>query len=199
MVRADLVVVRAVGVVGADHAAVGGQVVAHRVRLVPVGLDLVVAVGHRAGAVRGLRPCDQLGGGSREVRDAAADAFHHLVAERPHDDGRGVPVAVDGAGQIELGPGLVLVATQDGVVTGNGLAEPLAVILGVAVLRPVPHVEDLFDHEDALLVADVNQRLGCGVVRGADRVDAHLLENLDLALDGAAVGDRTERSLVMMH
>ena len=195
MGRADLVVVRAVGVVGADHAAVGGQVVAHGVRLVPVGLDLVVAVGHRAGAVRGLRPCDQLGGGSREARDAAADAFHHLVAERPHDDGRGVPVAVDGAGQVELGPGLVLVATQDGVVTGDGLA----VILGVAVLRPVPHVEDLFDHEDALLVADVNQRLGCGVVRGADRVDAHLLENLDLALDGAAVGDRTERSLVMMH
>ena len=185
MGRADLVVVRAVGVVGADHAAVGGQVVAHGVRLVPVGLDLVVAVGHRAGAVRGLRPCDQLGGGSREARDAAADAFHHLT--------------VDGAGQVELGPGLVLVATQDGVVTGDGLAEPLAVILGVAVLRPVPHVEDLFDHEDALLVADVNQRLGCGVVRGADRVDAHLLENLDLALDGAAVGDRTERSLVMMH
>ena len=72
----------------------------------------------------------------------------------------------------------------------------LELLVGTPPRRAIPLVEALVPHEDAHLVAEVEE-LGRGaVVRGAERVDAHVLEDLELATRGGTVERHAERTEV---
>jgi hypothetical protein len=77
---------------------------------------------------------------------------------------------------------------------------PLREVLAVAVLyfRPAPHVEGLVHHQEAHAVGELEQLRRGRVVARADRVRAHALQDLELALERAAVDGRAERAEVVV-
>ena len=78
---------------------------------------------------------------------------------------------------------------------------PVAEVEAVVVrgLGLGPGVERLVQDQDAEAVGDVEQ-LGRGrVVRGADGVHAHALQDLHLAFDGAVVDGGAERAEIVVH
>ena len=74
---------------------------------------------------------------------------------------------------------------------------PVQVVV-VGFLGQLPGIEKLVQHQESHLVAEVQQFRGGRIVRSADGVAAHLLEDLELALDGAAVDGRTQCSEIVM-
>ena len=72
-------------------------------------------------------------------------------------------------------------------------------MVSVPALCRIPLVEILQHHHEAHLVAKLDQLLGRHVVRSADRVAAHVLEDGELASDSSLVDRRSERTEVMMH
>ena len=62
-----------------------------------------------------------------------------------------------------------------------------------------PHVKGLVHHDEAHAVAQVEQLGGGRVVRTADAVAAHLLQYLQLALDGTGVDRRAQAAQVVVH
>ena len=188
------------GIVEADDAAEVGE----DLRLVvhAAAQELVVAEGGRTRGVGALDPVDEvLQHGAKvglEAGEAARGAVDHLVANGPHDDGGGVDVTRDGLLDVVLCPRLVGVVAHE-IGLAHGLAEETTVVVGVAVLALVPAVEDFLVHEHALLLADLDEGAGGRIVRGADGVATHLLEDAHLALDGGAGVHGAEGALVVVH
>ena len=118
--------------------------------------------------------------GDREA-DFRLPLLADLVADRPHHDGRVVAVAADEVREVRLPP----VVEVAGVGIGSALADR-------------PHVERLVQHEKTEPVAGVQHLDARRVVRCAHGVRAHLLQELQLALERACVGGRAERAGVRM-
>ena len=116
----------------------------------------------------------------RDLPAVRVRLLEHLVPDAPHHDARVVAVPADHVAQVALAP----------------LVEVLAV--AVLELGLPPHVERLVHHQEAHAVGGV-QQLGCGrIVAGADRVRAHPLQDLELALDRASVHGRAEGAEVVV-
>ena len=137
-------------------------------------------LGQHVGAMAEVQ--DEVGLGQAEgVGLGVAPLLQHLVADAPHEDGGMVAVAADEVGQVAL--------------------VPFIEVAGIVVRRLLlaPHVEGLIHHDEAHAVAEV-QQLRCGrVVRTADAVAAHLLQNFQLTLQGTDIDGRTQATQVVVH
>ena len=147
--------------------------------------DVVVAGGHAARRVQRLDGCDEFAGQRdgrivvRLVRIAAL--LRNLVADAPEDDARVVAVAPDEIRQVRLVPRV----------------EEARIV--IPRLRLPPHVEGLVHHEDAHRVAEVQQLRRRGIVRRADGVQAHFLQDCELALERPAVDRGAEGAHVVVE
>ena len=110
-----------------------------------------------------------------------APLFEHLVADAPHKDRRMIAVAQDEIMQIPF--------------------VPLVEIAGIIVSRLLlsPHIESLIHHNKAHPVAQVEQFRSGRIVRTADAVAAHLLQNLKLTLDSARIHGGSQASQVVVQ
>ena len=106
-------------------------------------------------------------------------ADRHLVADRPRRHARVVAVAADERLQVA--------------------ADILLEIGRAARHRIVPLVEALVPDDEAHPVAEVEELRRRCVVRGADRVNAHVLQNAQLAFRRRLVEDHAERTEVRMQ
>ncbi len=197
MERVQLCVRR--NIVHAVDAADCGQLILNVIQHGIVSL-LVVADRQRTGIILIEHPGDDVLRnliimGDRTIVAALGD----LIADRPHDDAWIIDAAADHGASVKFAPLHAGLAADDLVVCRNGLFKVRSVIIDVSVLILGPAVECFVDDEHAVLIADVEQD-GCGrVVRHADRVAAHFLQDAHLTLDSVAIRDRAQRSLVVVH
>ena len=76
---------------------------------------------------------------------------------------------------------------------------PLRPEIRVVSFGQLPHVECLVHHHHAHLVAEVEQSRRGRIVRGADRVAAHLLQQRQLSPRDVPVEGRADRPQVVVH
>ena len=110
-----------------------------------------------------------------------APLLEHLVANAPDEDGGMVAVAHDEVGEVTFVP----------------LVEVAGIVVGRLLLAP--HVKGFIHDDEAHAVAQVEQFGGRRVVRAADAVAPHLLQYLQLPLDGTRVDRRTQATQVVVH
>ena len=188
------------GVVIAHNAAVLGYHLGYLVGNVPVGFQLVVAECGRTGGVLFLDPINQvLGQGRILAVAAAAYAFKNLIAQAVHDDSGGIPVLANHGLDVELRPGHVGLAAENLVVGADGAVEPCRIVVHIAVLGLNPGIKCLVNEHHPLPVGNFHQGRGCRVVGDTDGIDAHVLQNLHLPLDGPVPGLGAQGALVMVH
>ena len=111
----------------------------------------------------------------------AAPLLQHLVADAPLYHGGMVAVALHLVGQVAL--------------------VPFVEVVGIVVLSlaAAPHVEELVLHQQSHAVAQRQQLGRRRIVRCSDGVHTHLLHDLQLTLDGAAVHHGSERTRIMVQ
>ena len=194
IVAMQLIVPAAVGVIDTDQTTSVGEVVG---MIIPrATLELVVAKRHGTRGVGLFGPLDKVELSSLVKRLGAAG--DHLVTHGPHDDRGRVKVTGDGRLKIELGPDLIGLGADD-LGVADLLIEETSVVEAVAVLRIGPAVEDLLVEQDTLLLAHLNEHARRRVVRRADGVAAHLLQDTHLALDSRTAIDGTQGALIVVH
>ena len=141
--------------------------------IVPLQVDIGArdALRHRACRVQ----CAHLGrqhlADAGGVRDAPVG---DLVADAPHHDGRVVAVAHQHRGEVAL----------------PVVLEELRII--VDVLGLLPHVRKLIHHQQAQLVAGVQEIAGRRIMGAADGIEAGVLELANAAVFGRAESGRAE-------
>ena len=194
IVAMQLIIPAAVGVIDTDQTTSVGEVVG---MIIPrATLELVVAKRHGTRGVGLFGPLDKVELSSLVKRLGAAG--DHLVTHGPHNDRGRVKVTGDGRLKIELGPDLIGLGADD-LGVADLLIEETSVVEAVAVLRIGPAVEDLLVEQDTLLLAHLNEHARRRVVRRADGVAAHLLQDTHLALDSRTAIDGTQGTLILMH
>ena len=110
-----------------------------------------------------------------------APLLEHLVANAPDEDGGMVAVAHDEVGEVTFVP----------------LVEVAGIVVGSLLLAP--HVKGFIHDDEAHAVAQVEQFGGRRVVRAADAVAPHILQYLQLPLDGTRVDRRAQATQVVVH
>ena len=194
IVSVQLIIPAAVGIVDANQTAGVSKVA--RLIVPRAALELVIAERHGARGIGFLGPLNEVELSGLVKRFGTAG--DHLVAHRPHDDRGRVVIAGDGGLKIELGPNLIGLGADD-LGVADLRVEEAGVVVAVAVLCIGPAVKDLLIKQDALFLAHLDEHARRRVVRRADGVAAHLLQDSDLTLDGGAVVDRAKSALVVMH
>ena len=160
--------------------------------------SVVVAAGGGAGTVHFLNPINQIfRDGGIAAHTLPVGSLLDLVAQGPEDHGGIAAVPLDHSFGRNLGPGHSIVGSV-GAVLGTGIEIP-AEVIGVSVLGLDPAVKEFFNHQQAQLVADVDEVLVGGVVAGADGVDAHVLHDGELAVHGVIVGGGAQSALVVVE
>ena len=114
--------------------------------------------------------------------DAARDALRgNLVADAPHHHTRVVAIVAEHVDHVALRP---------------CVEEPVVAVL---TLGDIPLVERLQHHHESQLVAEPDQFGRRHVVRSADGIAAHVLEDAQLPADGRFVHGGAERAEVVVQ
>ena len=120
-------------------------------------------------------------GEAQGVCPRVAPLLQHFISDAPHKDGGVIAVAHDEIRQVALVPCIKIAR-----VVVRRLAFP-------------PHIEGFVHDDEAHPITEV-QELGRGrIVRAADAVAPHLLQDFQLPLDGARIDRRPQASEVVVH
>ena len=184
-------------IVEAHDAAVIADGVQH-VDQIAVAAAGIIAAGGRAGGILRLDPVDDvLGNAGIGTGLTPVGSLLHLIAQRPEDHGGIVAVAAHRGFCRSLCPRHGAIGAVRAV--ADLLGEIPGEIIGIAVFRIHPAVEQLLNDQQAQFVADINEILVSRIMAGADGIDAHILHFGQLAIHGVIAGNAAQRALIVVQ
>ena len=107
--------------------------------------------------------------------------LRNFIADAPHDDGWMVAVALHHTREVTLPP----------------LVEEAGIVVGVLV--QFPHIGEFIDHEDAQLIAGIEERLRRWIMRATDGIITVGFHHFHAPIFGTVDGCRTQKSVIVVN